>query len=81
MSIASQNNFVAVYPMGVYADKKLQTWFTKEYSKYSKAKLDMGKSCLLFKKPDQIPYKLLGELASKITVNELIKTHETAFKR
>lgn len=81
MSIASQKNFVAVYHMGVYADKKLYAWFTKEYSKHTKAKPDMGKSCLRFKKVDQIPYKLIGELASKITVKQWIKTYETAFKR
>ena len=81
LNIASQKNFIAVYHMGVYADKKLYAWFTKEYPKHSKAKLDMGKSCIRFKKPDQIPYKLIGELASKITVKEWIKTYETAFKR
>ncbi|MFN2440487.1 MAG: DUF1801 domain-containing protein [Chitinophagaceae bacterium] len=40
----------------------LLEWFTKEYQKQSPSKLDMGKSCLRFKKPEQIPYKLIGEL-------------------
>lgn len=81
LNIASQKNFVAIYNMGMYADKKLYSWFVKEYPKHSKAKLDMGKSCLRFKKMDQIPYKLIGALASKITVKEWIKTYESVIKR
>lgn len=81
LNIASQKNFVAVYHMGMYADKKLCSWFVKEYPKHSKTKLDMGKSCLRYKKMDQIPYKLIGALASKITVKEWITTYEKAFKR
>ena len=63
MSVASQKNFIAVYHMGVYADQKLLKWFTDEFTKHSKTKLDMGKSCIRFKKPEQIPFKLMGELA------------------
>lgn len=81
MSIASQKDFVAVYHMGVYSDKKLLTWFTKEYAKHSKAKLDIGKSCIRLKKVDQIPYKLIGELAAKITPQEWIAMYEKEIKR
>lgn len=81
MNIASQKNFIAVYHMGVYADKKLLDWFTAEYKKHSKTKLDMGKSCIRFKKPDQIPFALIGELASKMTVNDWIERYESAFNK
>ena len=81
MNIASQKNFVAVYHMGIYADKKLLAWFTKEYSKYSNKKTDMGKSCMRFKKVEQIPFKLIGELASKITPHEWITMYEKNFRR
>ncbi|HAP36887.1 MAG TPA: hypothetical protein DCQ28_13495 [Bacteroidetes bacterium] len=81
MNIASQKNFVAIYHMGIYADKKLLAWYTKEYAKQSKAKLDMGKSCLRFKKFDQIPFKLIGELAGKMTPKEWITIYEKNFKR
>lgn len=80
MSVASQKNFIAVYHMGVYSDPKLLKWFTEEYAKHSKTKLDMGKSCIRFKKPEQIPFKLIGELASKMTVKEWIERYESAFK-
>lgn len=79
ISIASQKNFVALYHMSLYADKSLMEWFTAEYPKHSKAKLDIGKSCMRFKKLDQIPYELIGELAQKITVAEWIKTYEETF--
>jgi len=79
INVASQKNFVAVYHMNLYANKSLMEWFIAEYSKHSKAKLDIGKSCMRFKKLDQIPYELIGELAQKITVDEWIKTYEEKF--
>jgi uncharacterized protein YdhG (YjbR/CyaY superfamily) len=81
INIASQKNFVGVYHMGIYADPELLEWFTTEYPKHSKLKLDMGKSCIRFKKPDQIPFKLIGELASKVSVEDWINIYETNIKR
>jgi uncharacterized protein YdhG (YjbR/CyaY superfamily) len=81
INIASQKNYIALYHMCLYSDKELLKWFTAEYVKYSKTKLDMGKSCIRFKKVDQIPYSLIGELASRISVNEWIKTYESKFIR
>lgn len=81
MNIASQKNFIAVYHMGIYAKKELLDWFVNEYSKHSKLKLDMGKSCIRFKKPNQIPFELIGELAKKMTCDEWIKIYETQIKR
>ena len=81
MNIASQKNFIAVYNMGLYADKDLLNWFLAEFPKHSKAKLDMGKSCLRFKKVDQIPYALIGELASKMNVKDWIDMYEKMYKR
>ncbi|RWX01459.1 DUF1801 domain-containing protein [Flavobacterium cerinum] len=81
LSIASQKNFIAVYHMGVYADKELYDWFVSEYPKHVKTKLDMGKSCIRFKKPETIPYELIGELASKMTVQQWIDLYESAFRK
>lgn len=80
ISIASQKNFIAYYHMGVYAVPSLLEWFVNEYPKHSPRKLDMGKSCIRFKKIDQIPYDLLGELTSKMTVKEWIKVYESTIK-
>jgi hypothetical protein len=81
MGIASQKNFIAVYHMGVYADKKLLDWFVKEYPKHAKTKLDMGKSCIRFKKMDDVPVKLIGELAGKMSASEWIALYEKNLKR
>lgn len=81
MSVASQKNFIAIYHMGVYADPQLLAWFTAEYPKHCKTKLDMGKSCMRFKKPEQIPYELIGQLASKMTVEDWVAIYEANFKR
>lgn len=79
MNIASQKNFIAVYHMGIYAKKELLDWFVSEYPKYVKRKLDMGKSCIRFKKIDEIPYELIGELVSKMTVQEWISIYQNAY--
>ena len=81
MNIASQKNSVNVYHSGIYADKKLYEWFVNEYSKYSKRKLDMGKSCIRFKKLEEIPYELLGELSAKLTVQQWIEMYEKNIKK
>ncbi|SEM05960.1 protein of unknown function (DU1801) [Aquimarina amphilecti] len=81
MNIASQKNFIAVYHMGIYADKNLMDWFVGEYPKYVKTKLDMGKSCIRFKKIDQIPLQLIGELTAKMTPKEWINIYETNIKK
>ncbi len=80
MGLASQKNFIGFYHMGLYTNKDLLNWFKSEYPKYSKAKLDMGKSCIRFKKIDQIPVKLLGELATKISVRDWINLYENNLK-
>ena len=79
MNIASQKNFIAIYHMGIYGNKKLSDWFFNEYPKHSKTKIDMGKGCLRFKKLHDIPYQLIGELASKITTEEWINYYETNY--
>lgn len=81
MSMASQKNFVAFYHMGIYADPELLDWFVNEYSKYSKYKLDMGKSCIRFKRMNDIPYELIGQLVSKVSVDDWINTYDSVVKR
>ena len=81
MNIASQKNSINLYHMGIYANKELLDWFVSEYPKHCKTKLDMGKSCIRFKKMDQIPYDLIGELASKMTSEEWISIYESSIKK
>jgi uncharacterized protein YdhG (YjbR/CyaY superfamily) len=70
--LASQKNSINFYHMGIYANQSLLEWFQEEYSKQCKSKLDMGKSCIRFKKLDDIPYKLIADLMKKISVKEWI---------
>lgn len=81
VGFASQKNFIALYHMGIYARPDLLDWFTSEFPKHSKKKLDMGKSCIRFKKPEDIPFELIAELMQKITVKDWIETYETHLKR
>src|SRR5690554_5395600 len=81
LSIASQKNFVAIYHMGIYADKELLDWFVGEYPKYMKTKLDMGKSCIRFKNMKTIPYELIAQLCSKMSVHQWIDLYEQNVKR
>ena len=81
LSIASQKNFIGFYHMGIYANPDLLNWFVEEYPKHCKRKLDMGKSCIRFKKMDDIPYELIGQLVSKMSAEEWIAIYEENLKR
>jgi uncharacterized protein YdhG (YjbR/CyaY superfamily) len=81
MGLASQKSHIGFYHMGIYTDDTLLNWFQDEFVKACKYKLDMGKSCIRFKKMDDIPYDLIAELVQKITVEDWIKTYELAFKK
>lgn len=79
--LASQKGSINFYHMGIYSDPKLLEWFVAEYPKHSKQKPDMGKSCIRFKKMEEIPYKLIGELMQKMSVKDWIDTYEGVFKQ
>lgn len=81
INVASQKNFIAVYHMGMYAKKELLDWFVAAYPKHCKYKLDMGKSCIRFKKINDIPYKLIGELTARISLKEWIDIYENNIKK
>jgi len=81
MALASQKNFIAFYHMGMYANPELLDWFVAEYPKHSKRKLDMGKSCVRFKKMDDIPLELLAEVSKKMTVQDWINCYENSLKK
>lgn len=80
-AIASQKNSINVYHMAMYMDKSLYDWFVSEYPKYSSKKLDMGKSCVRFKKNEDIPFELIGDLVSKITTEDWIAMYEKVLNK
>lgn len=79
--IASQKNSINFYHMGIYADPGLLKWFQEEFAKVSKKKIDMGKSCVRFKKPEDIPFELIGQLMKKMSVQNWIDLYEQNMKR
>lgn len=79
MNIASQKNFIAFYHMGIYGNSDLMNWFVGEFPNYSKSKLDMGKSCIRFKKMNDIPFELIGELVKKMSVADWVNQYETLY--
>ncbi len=81
ISIASQKNYIALHHMGLYMNEELLDWFTKEWAVQVPTKLDMGKGCVRFKKPETIPFELIGKLAEKLTVNEWIAIYESKLKK
>lgn len=81
ISLASQKGFIALYHMGLYSDPELLKWFEESWPTAAAGKLDMGKSCIRFKKLDQIPHDLIGALMKKITVNDWIERYETLYKK
>jgi len=81
MGLASQKNYVSLYSMCLYTGGKQLDWFTNEWAKHSQKKLDMGKCCIRFKKSEDVPLNLIGELASKLTPQDWIEIYEKALKR
>ncbi len=81
MNIASQKNSINIYHMGMYAKKELLDWFVTAYPNHVKRKLDMGKSCVRFKKIDEIPFDLIGELATKMSPENWIDVYESVTKK
>jgi hypothetical protein len=79
INLASQKKFIALYHMGLYADTELHDWFVSEYPKHCKYKLDMGKSCIRFKKMEDIPFDLIQELMTKMTTQNWIDLYENKF--
>ncbi len=81
VSIANQKNFIAFYHMRLYAQKDLYDWFVTSYTEKCNYKLDMGKSCVRFKKMEDIPFDLIGELMQKMTSEEWISIYENNIKK
>ena len=81
INIANQKNFIAFYHMGIYAEPELLEWFLSEYKALNLRKLDMGKSCMRFKKWEEIPFELIGQLVAKRSPQDWIAVYESQLKK
>ena len=76
LALASQKAHIALYHMGIYMDQELNDWFVAAYQAQVPTKLDMGKSCVRMKNPKNIPYELIGDLVSKMSMERYIELYE-----
>lgn len=76
IGLANQKGYISIYHLGLYADKLLMEWFEKSYEVLNIGKLDMGKSCIRLKKLNKIPMDLIGELCTKLSVEDYISIYE-----
>ena len=80
LNLVMRKDIITFYHMGLYSDEKLLDWFKDEYSKFTSLKLDMGKSCVRFKKSGDIPYALIGALMQKVSVEDWVLLYEEKLK-
>jgi hypothetical protein len=73
--LASQKNYMSIYLMCVYAGGEQQAWFREEWQKTGK-KLDMGKSCVRFRKLEDLPLPLIGKAIKRASVKKFITFYE-----
>jgi len=79
-ALASQKNYMALYLTNVYGDAKVEKWFQSRYRASGK-KLDMGKCCVRFKKLDDLPLDLVGEVIARTPVREFIRRQEQVHRK
>lgn len=79
VALASQKNYMSVYLMNVYGKADVEDWFNKAYEASGK-KLNMGKSCVRFKKLDDLPLDVIGKAVSLTSVDDYIAIYEDSRK-
>jgi hypothetical protein len=77
IGLASQKNYMSLYLMNIYGDAKSKKWFEEAFKKAGK-KLDMGKSCVRFKKLDDLPLDVIAQAVALTPVEKMIEYYESA---
>ena len=75
VGFASQKNHMAFYGFCIYIDEVLKDRFVEDWKKTGK-KLDMGKSCVRFKKLEDVPLKVIGDAVKRVPMKKYIKQYE-----
>ena len=75
VGLASQKNYVSLYLLGVCYDPEAERWF-EERLRASGKKLDMGRSCVRFKRPNDLPLDVIGEAIARVAPEDLIRQYE-----
>ena len=80
IALASQKNYMSLYLMNIYGDPETEQWFVEQY-KASGKKLNMGKSCVRFKRVEDFPMDLVGQAIARTPMAEFIQRYEVSRHR
>ena len=79
-ALASQKSYISLYLMSVYGDAETKRWFVGRFRDSGK-KLDMGKSCIRFKKLEDVPLKVIGDAVKRVPMKKFIKQYEVQLQQ
>ena len=74
-ALASQKRHLSLYLMGIYGDDGESSWFRERWAETGK-KLDMGKSCVRFRRLDDLALDVVGEAIARTSVDDFIAVYE-----
>ena len=74
--LASQKQYMSLYLLSVYGDPQLAAWFEERYAESGK-RLNMGKSCLRFRKLEDVPLDVIGQAIAKVPLDAYVEHYET----
>ncbi|MGH3043200.1 MAG: DUF1801 domain-containing protein [Gaiellaceae bacterium] len=74
-ALASQKRHLSLYLMGIYGDDGESSWFRERWAETGK-KLDMGKSCVRFRRLDDLALGVVGEAIARTSVDDFIAAYE-----
>jgi hypothetical protein len=80
VALASQKQYMSLYLMCVYGSATLKTWFASAFKKAGKT-LAMGKSCVRFKRIEDLPLGVIGEAVARVSVDEYLKRYEKSRRK
>jgi hypothetical protein len=79
-ALGSQKNYITLHLMTIYGDPATTQWFQEAFQKAGK-KLDMGQACLRFKKLDDLPLDVIGQVIARVPVAAYLARVEKAMQR
>jgi hypothetical protein len=80
VALASQKNYMSLHLTNIYGDSEAERWFVDRYKETGK-RLDMGKSCVRFRKLDDLPLDLVGDAVQRTSVEQFIKIYEASRRK
>jgi hypothetical protein len=76
-ALAIQKNYMSLYLNSVYGNRQTEAWFRERYAASGK-KLDIGKSCVRFKRLEDLPLDVIGETIRRVDLESFVTGYEQA---